>query len=73
MPKSGGIDTVASIRRLSGPGLDVPILMLTAADDADVRRACRAAGANDFLVKPVDARLLLETLRLHIPNLGKPA
>ncbi len=73
MPDGNGIDTVAEIRRLGPAGLKVPVVMLTAADDPEIRRSCRAVGANDFLTKPVNPRLLLETLRLHLPSLGKPA
>lgn len=73
MPGGNGIETVAEIRRLGRAGLKVPVVMLTAADYPEIRRSCRAVGANDFLTKPVNPRQLLDTLRQHLPDLGKPA
>ena len=51
-----GLDGLQFISRLRGvPGReDVPILMITANDDKDVRYEALEKGATDFLTKPVD-------------------
>ena len=61
MPHMDGLEATRAIRRLPG-WADIPILALTAnAFDAD-RRACMAAGMNDFIAKPMDASALHQTL-----------
>lgn len=61
MPHMDGLDATREMRRLAG-WADIPILALTAnAFDAD-RRACQAAGMNDFIAKPMDASVLYQTL-----------
>ncbi|MBL8770094.1 MAG: response regulator [Phenylobacterium sp.] len=50
MPVLSGEETA---RRLREAGIDTPIVALTANAFEDDRRACLAAGMNDFLVKPL--------------------
>ena len=53
MPEMDGIQFIASLRAV--PGREhVPILMITATDDKDVRYDALQMGASDFLTKPVD-------------------
>ncbi len=61
MPNMDGLEATRAIRQLPGWS-DIPILALTAnAFDTD-RRACQAAGMNDFITKPMDASTLHQTL-----------
>ena len=61
MPHMDGLEATRALRQLPG-WADVPILALTAnAFDTD-RRACQAAGMNDFIAKPMDASVLYQTL-----------
>jgi signal transduction histidine kinase len=52
MPGMDGFETCRRLRALPG-GADVPVLFLTAARDVDTFDAALAAGADDFLTKPV--------------------
>jgi two-component system, sensor histidine kinase RpfC len=58
MPGLSGPDVVKRWRFMEKGHL--PILMLTADARADAEKLCREAGADDFLTKPVDSRLLLD-------------
>ncbi len=53
MPDINGIDFIRTLRKLY-PADSVPILMVTAAHEKEVRYESLGAGANDFLTKPID-------------------
>jgi DNA-binding response OmpR family regulator len=63
-----GIDGVDWCRRLrAGPLGTTPVLMLTARDSIDSKRAGFAAGADDYLVKP----FLLDELAMRLRALSR--
>ncbi|RPH46132.1 MAG: DNA-binding response regulator [Burkholderiales bacterium] len=65
-----GIDGIDWCRRLrSGPLGVTPVLMLTARDSIDSKRAGFAAGADDYLVKP----FLLDELAMRLRALSRRA
>ena len=49
MPRMSGMDLCQRLRATQNPA---KILMLTALDEAEIRRACLAVGANDLICKP---------------------
>jgi len=53
MPDLNGIEFIETVRKLY-PADTVPILMVTAAHEKEVRYESLSAGANDFLTKPID-------------------
>lgn len=63
MPQLDGLGATRAIRALDEACARVPIIAMTAnAAEAD-RQACREAGMNDFLAKPVSAEALRAALR----------
>ena len=61
MPEMDGYE---AIRRLRADErfVDLPVLALTARTQPEDRAACMEAGADDYLVKPIDHNLLIERL-----------
>ncbi len=57
MPGMGGIETARRIKAISAEDF-VPIIFLTALDDATTMLECIQAGGDDFLTKPIDLALL---------------
>ena len=57
MPEIDGLEATRRMRGLPG-WATIPIVALTANVFDEDRRACEAAGMNDFLSKPIDARAL---------------
>jgi len=62
MPELNGLELVRTIRA-NQEKFCVPIVMVTAVDETDVRWAALDAGANDFLSKPVNEMELIIRVR----------
>lgn len=62
MPVMNGIDATIAIRQLPGAAGKLPIVALTACALQEDESACRAAGMDDFLTKPVNVPLLHKVL-----------
>ena len=56
----GGISGLELLSRLRGSGYGLPVLIITAHDDAQAREAAAQAGCTAYLRKPLDAKVLLE-------------
>ncbi|MEQ9400456.1 MAG: diguanylate cyclase [Longimicrobiales bacterium] len=54
MPGMSGLEVLRDLNRATGPEDLLPVLVLTGDDDPDLRRRALAAGALDFLSKPLD-------------------
>jgi len=62
MPEMDGIEATRAIRALGGAWSRIPIVALTANAFAEDVKACRDAGMNEFLSKPVRKKTLVEVL-----------
>jgi CheY-like chemotaxis protein len=65
MPEMDGYDTMRAIRRIP-QFRSLPIITLTAKAMKGDRDKCIAAGASDYVTKPVDAAQLLSLLRVWL-------
>jgi len=65
MPKMSGLELQA---RLKQEECNVPIIFITAFDDAEIRAQAMTEGAVEFLSKPFDHQLLLKILRCTLDS-----
>jgi len=67
MPEMTGLDLQ---RELARTGIKIPTIVITAYNDIALRERCQAAGAADFLLKPLDGTILVSAIHAA---LGDPA
>lgn len=66
MPGMGGIGLVRAVREAGGALAATPIILLTGEQDPEIEQQGRAAGANDFIKKPVALDALVSVVRKYI-------
>jgi CheY-like chemotaxis protein/signal transduction histidine kinase len=64
MPEMDGLEAIQAIRKRGGRASHLPIIALTAKAMPDDRERCRAAGANDYVAKPINVEVLLSLVRV---------
>jgi CheY-like chemotaxis protein/HPt (histidine-containing phosphotransfer) domain-containing protein len=74
MPEMDGYEATRAIRAEGSPVLNrtVPVIAMTANAMTGDRDQCLKAGMDDYLVKPINSKLLAECLALHLAKLPLP-
>jgi DNA-binding NarL/FixJ family response regulator len=70
MPGLGGYDVLKAMRERGGLS-DVPFIFLTALADRNDVLVGKQAGADDYLVKPIDYDLLLASVRTRLAQVNR--
>ncbi|UXY15369.1 response regulator [Chitiniphilus purpureus] len=70
MPEMDGYQAMAEIRRRA-QWRELPIIAVTAKAMKDDQERCIAAGANDYLAKPIDLDALVSLVRVWISSPGR--
>ena len=65
MPVLDGFDTCVRLRQLPN-GKNVPLLIVTDSEDAEHIESAYLAGATDFVIKPINWRVLIQRLRYMV-------
>ncbi len=69
MPEMDGYTFICKVRAADDPGLrDIPVVVITSADDDITRQRAFACGANDFVLKPFNTTQLLGCINSHLAD-----
>jgi len=71
MPGVGGLEVLREIRRAS-PNIATPVVIVSVLSDQATKDRCARAGANAYVVKPVERNSLIATVKTQIAGRGKP-
>jgi|SRR5579884_2746817 len=72
MPEITGLEVLRLLRQRHS-ATELPVIMVTAANDPKTVREAATLGANDFITKPLDMMKLLSRVRSHLGQPGTPA
>lgn len=56
------------LEKLAEEDLHIPVIVVTAFDDAQNREMCREYGVKSYLRKPVDGEALIDIIKYNQPN-----
>jgi len=71
MPGVGGFEVLAEIRRAS-PNAATPVIVVSVLSDQATKDRCMKAGANAYVVKPVERNSLVAAVKAQIAARAKP-
>ncbi len=70
MPGVGGFEVLKEVRAAS-PNMATPVIIVSVLADQATKDRCMAAGANAYVVKPVERNALVATVKAQIAGRGK--
>ncbi len=71
MPGIGGYEALREIRS-SSPNMATPVIIVSVLSDDETVARCKSAGANAYVVKPVDRKSLVSTVKTAIAGRKHP-
>jgi DNA-binding response OmpR family regulator len=70
MPKMHGLDVLRKLKE-SLKTSSIPVIMLTAKDDTESILKAKSLGAKDYITKPFNAEMLLDSVKKHLESTEK--
>jgi FixJ family two-component response regulator len=64
LPEINGLD---ALKKFSEENRSIPVIVVTASDDEQIRECCRKYGVKAFLRKPVDGEALIDLIKYNLP------
>ena len=71
MPGIGGYGVLTELRRAS-PNAGTPVIIVSVLSDKTAQNRCIKAGANAYVIKPVERKALVATVKAQIAGRAKP-
>ena len=71
MPGVGGFEVLKQVRRAS-PNVATPLIIVSVLSDQASRDRCMKLGGSAYVVKPVERKSLVATVKAQIAGRGKP-
>ena len=71
MPGIGGYEVLRAIRSNS-PNMATPVIVVSVLSDDETMGRCKSAGANAYIVKPVERKSLVHTVKAQIAGRMHP-
>ena len=71
MPGIGGYEVLREIRSNS-PNIATPVIIVSVLGDDETMARCKGAGANAYIVKPVERKSLVRTVKAQIAGRKHP-
>ncbi|MGD8783300.1 MAG: response regulator [Thioalkalispiraceae bacterium] len=68
MPQMGGLEATQQIRAREAEGMHQVIIALTANVFAEDEQACKEAGMDAYMTKPINLEVLYSTLKDYLPE-----
>ena len=69
MPEMDGYGLICKVRAVEDPGLrEIPIIVITSAEDEITRERAYACGANDFILKPFNTDQLMGCVKAQLSD-----
>lgn len=65
LPGMSGCDL---LQKLGQDGIHIPVIVVTAFDDAQTRESCRNYGVKAYLRKPVDGEALIDMIKYNLAS-----
>ncbi|MCB1740047.1 MAG: response regulator [Gammaproteobacteria bacterium] len=72
MPNLGGLEVMQQFRFGAGLGNRMPFIVLSGNATLDAKRECEAAGADEFITKPIEATALLDSVSVVMARAQDP-
>jgi len=66
LPVDRGDEVIEHLKKENVLKKDIPVIIISSKDEPEIKEAAKKAGAVCYFKKPVDKKILLETIRINL-------